>query len=99
METDLADLRRELRGNWGQLLVTPVVVAAVATGGALVTGLTDELQTAAAFGLTVAAGSKVEDVAKTVAGFVKDRMGFDAKQRDILAKHPMAYMWELSKAR
>lgn len=99
METDLADLRRELRGNLGQLVVTPVVVAAVATGGALLTGLTNELQTAAAFGLTAAVGSKIEEVAKTVAGFVKDRMGFDEKQRDVLAKHPMAYMWELSRSR
>ena len=98
METDLADLKRELRSNWGQLLVTPVVVAAVATGGALLTGVTDELRTAAALGLTAAAGSKIEDVAKTVAGFVKERMGFDAKQREILASHPMAYMWELSRA-
>ena len=99
IETDLTDLRRELRGNWQKLLVTPVVVAAIATGGALVTGLAHELQTAAAIGLTAAAGSKVEEVAKAVAGFVKDRMGFDDKQREILAKHPMAYMWELSKRR
>jgi hypothetical protein len=99
MESDLAELRRELTRNRGQLLVTPIVVAAVATGGALLSGLTQELQTAAAFGLTAAVGSKIEDVAKTVAGFVKDRMAFDDKQREILAKHPMAYMWELSKRR
>lgn len=99
MEADLAELRRELGSNRGQLLVTPIVVASVATGGALLTGVTHELQTAAAFGLTAAVGSKIEDVAKTVAGFVKDRMGFNDKQREILAKHPMAYMWELSKRR
>lgn len=98
METDLSDLRRELRGNLGQLVVTPVVVAAVATGGALLSGLTDDLQTAATIGLTAAVGTKVEEIAKTVAGFVKDRMGFDERQRNVLAKHPMAYMWELSRA-
>ncbi len=99
METDLADLRRELRGNWGQLLVTPVVVAAVGTAGSMISGLTEDLQTAAAIGLSLAAGSKLEGVAKNVAGFVKDRMGFDQKQRAVLAKHPMAYMWELSRRR
>ena len=30
--------------------------------------------------------------------FVKDRMGFDQKKRTVLAKHPMAYMRELSRA-
>ena len=45
----------------------------------------------------MAVGSKIEDVAKTVAGFVQEQMRFDDKQREILAKHPMAYMWELSK--
>lgn len=97
MKRDFADLGRELRGAREQLLVTPVVVAAVATGGALLTGVTHELQTAAAFGLTAAVGSKIEDVAKTVADFVKDRMGFSARQREILVRHPMAYMWELSR--
>lgn len=98
METDLSDLRRELTGNLGQLVVMPVVVVAVATGGALLSGVTDDLQTAATIGLTAAVGTKAEEIAKTVAGFVKDRMGFDEKQRTVLAKHPMAYMWELSRA-
>lgn len=99
IETDLIDLRRELRSNLGQLLVTPVVVAAVATGGVLLAGGVDEISTAAAFGLGAAICSKGDEVVKTVSGFVKDRMGFDAKQRDIMAKHPMAYMWELSQFR
>ncbi|MBB4389895.1 hypothetical protein GGE61_006261 [Rhizobium leguminosarum] len=99
METDLADLRKELQGNFGQLVVTPVVVAAIATGGALLTGFAHEIQAAAAFGLTAALGSTVGDVSKTVAGFVKDRMGFNEKQRGVLARHPMAYMWELSRSR
>jgi hypothetical protein len=99
VERDLKDLRRELGGNLGQLVITPVVAAAVVTGGSLLTGLANDLQTAAALGLTIAVGSKLDDVAKTIAGFVKDRMSFNGRQREILAKHPMAYMWEMSRSR
>ncbi|MGO7979588.1 hypothetical protein ACC691_16940 [Rhizobium johnstonii] len=102
MEMDLVDLRRELRGNLTPMVLTPVVVATVAAGGAYLSGGTHDLQhlqMAASVGLAAAVGSRVEDVAKTVAGFVKDRLGFNSKQRDILTRHPMAYMLELSRVR
>lgn len=102
MATDLDDLRSELKSNLMPLVLTPIVVATVAAGGAYLYGGTYDLQhleAAASIGVAASAGSKVEDIAKTVAGFVKDRMGFSTKQRDILARHPMAYMWELSRSR
>lgn len=102
MENDLIELRRGRNGNLMPLFLTPIVVATVATAGTLLWDGTydlQHLQTAASIGAAAAFGSKADDIAKTVAGFVKDRMGFSAKQRDLMAKHPMAYMWELSRVR
>lgn len=99
MEIDLKDLRRELRGNLTDVMLKPVVIATVATSGALLSGLAHGAEAALAYGLAAAFGSEVKDVAKTIAGFASDRMSFSKKQREVMLKHPMAYMYALSEVR
>ena len=99
MEIDLKDLRGEIGGSLTDVVLKPVVIATVATGGALLSGLAHGAEAAFAYGLAAAFGSEVKDVAKTIAGFASDRMSFSKKQRDIMAKHPMAYIYALSEVR
>ncbi len=95
METDLRDLRQALGGNRIDLLLKPVVVATLVAVGSLLTGALG-VPAALAAGAAAAAGSSLKDVAKTVADFLNAGLNFDRKQRDTMAKHPMAYMYAFS---
>jgi hypothetical protein len=98
MDADLKTLQDELGANSVGLVLKPVVVAAVATAGALMTGIAG-LPTALAIGAAAALGSNVTDVAKAVADFVKEGFKFDQDQRKVMVDHPMAYMYALSSTR
>ncbi|MBE7184322.1 MAG: hypothetical protein INR68_07945 [Methylobacterium mesophilicum] len=95
MAVDLKDLRRELGGGRVDLVLKPVVVATLVTGGSLLAGVLDA-PSAIAAGAAAAAGSELKDVAKTIADFLGDRLKFSRKQQETMAKHPMAYMYALS---
>ena len=98
MDADLKDLRQALGGNKINLVLKPVVVAALVTAGSLWTGAVD-IPAALAAGAVAAVGSGLPDGAKTIADFFSARLNFDHKQRETMAKHPMAYMYALSKIR
>lgn len=98
MKTDLNDLRRELGGNASDLLLKPVVVASLVTGGALLTGAID-VPTALTAGAAAAVGADVKTIAKTVADFLSQGLKFDRSQRKAMSEHPMAYMYALSSVR
>ena len=98
METDLKDLRREVGGEKLDLVFKPVVVATIVAGGSIWAGALDA-PAAIAAGAAAAVGSELKDIAKTIAGFLGDGLKFDRKQRETMAKHPMAYMYALSSVR
>ena len=95
METDLKELREALGANRIDLVLKPVVVAMLVTGGSLLTGAVG-VPAALMAGAAAAVGSSLKDVAKTVADFLNAGLNFDRKQRETMAKHPMAYMYALS---
>ena len=97
MKSDLRDLRRELGGNKIDLVLKPILVAGIVAGGTLATGGTAPVALAA--GAVAAAGSSMNDVAKTVADFFSSHLNFNRKQKETMTKHPMSYMYALSSIR
>ena len=98
MASDLNDLRRELGGSKLELVSRPIIIAAAVTGGAMITGHVHDL-TALTLGLTAALGSEMKDVAKSIGDFVGNGLSFSRKQRETMARHPMAYMYSLASVR
>lgn len=98
METDLRDLREALGGSRLDVVLKPILVATLVTAGSLWMGALDG-PAAIAAGAAAAVGSELKDVAKSVADFLRAGLNFDRKQRETMAKHPMAYMYALSSVR
>jgi len=98
MEIDLKDLRKELGANKSDLFLKPAVVASVAAAASL---LIDHSGASAAvlFGLGVVGGTDPKEIAKAVGEFFDSGLSFGRKQREVMAKHPMAYMYALSSIR
>jgi hypothetical protein len=99
MAHDLKDLRNALRVGKTELVLKPVVVATVvATGvatGAVLAGLPGPEALIAAGG---AALGTLPDVIKHVVELFSTGLSFSRKQEETMAKHPMAYMYALSRA-
>ena len=95
MEEDLRVLRSELGGNKIDLVLKPVVIAAVAAAGTAASGA-DHLTTALAAGVGAVFGSSWKDIGSAVADMFGNGLAFDRKQRETMSKHPMAYLYELS---
>lgn len=98
MDADLKALRGELGAAKTDLFLKPVVVAAVAAAGSF---LIDHTGMAAAliFGAGAVGGTNPKEVAKAATDFVSGGLSFGRKQREVMAKHPMAYMYALSSIR
>lgn len=98
MEVDLKDLRSELGASKTDLFLKPVVVATVAAAASM---LIDHSGASAAvlFGLGAVSGTEPKEIAKAVGEFFDGGLSFGRKQKDVMAKHPMAYMYELSSIR
>lgn len=93
MERDLADLKEALNFNKKDLILsTAVVSTAVAAGSYLAQNGLEPLTIAAMTAPALAASIE------RVAGLFRVGAGYSAKQRKIMAEHPMAYMYALSKA-
>lgn len=73
-------------------------MAGVAAAGTAASGA-DHLTTALAAGAGAVFGSSWKDIGSAVADMFSNGLAFDRKQRETMAKHPMAYMYELSAAR
>jgi hypothetical protein len=95
MKIDLKDLRDELGTGRFDFVLKPVVMTAVVTGAALVGHAA--VGAALAVGALAGVGANSKEIGKTVADFLSDRLKFSRGQKDVMAKHPMAYMYSLSK--
>jgi hypothetical protein len=94
MRRDLRELRDALGVNAIDAITSPVVVTtAVAVGSWLATA--DPVATATA----AAAGGGAAKAIEKVVELFRLRTGFSAKQRKIMAEHPMSYLYQLSRAR
>lgn len=98
MDQDLKDLRQELGGNRIDLVLKPVVIASFAAAGAALHG-SDHLTTVLTAGAAGAFGSNWKEIGSAVADLFAGGLSFDRKQRETMARHPMAYMYALAKAR
>jgi hypothetical protein len=98
MEIDLKDLRKDLGANKSDLFLKPVVVATVAAAASM---LIDHSGASAAvlFGLGAVGGADPKEIAKAVGDFFDGGLSFGRKQREVMAEHPMAYMYALSSIR
>jgi hypothetical protein len=99
IQEDLRDLRSELGGNRIDLVLKPVVVAGIATSGAAAAAGADHLTTALAAGVGAVFGASWKEIGSAVADLFGGGLAFDRKQREVMNKHPMAYMYALSNRR
>ncbi|WP_422014642.1 hypothetical protein [Reyranella sp.] len=95
MDFDLKDLREALGASRLDLVLRPVVVATVVTALSLASGL--GLPVALTAGAAAAAGSESKEIGKAVADFFSSSFSFNRKQRETMMKHPMAYMYSLTR--
>jgi hypothetical protein len=93
MEQDLRQLRAEIGANKQELFLKPVFVATVVGAGSM---LFHDPGQVATLGLA-ALGAALPDTAKRIAEIFGAGVGYSAKQRAAMAKHPMAYMYALSR--
>jgi hypothetical protein len=97
MARDLERLISEITRNRVGLVLKPVVVGTAVAGLAAGVGLTYGAALAA---MGVAAfGASLGDVADKLAKMFEAGYSFSAKQREAMAKHPMAYVYELKRQR
>jgi hypothetical protein len=96
MIKDLRDLRSALIVGRTELILKPVIVATVVgTGSVLAAGLGGPAALIAAG--SAALGTSLIDVAKHVADLFSSGLSFSKKQKEAMEKHPMAYMYALSR--
>lgn len=95
MQKSLKDLKEALGDNRMTLLLKPVVVATVVGVGMTVAAGTGGAAAALAAG-GAAIGTALPDIAKYIAGMFDAGLGFSKKQREAMAKSPMAYMYQLT---
>lgn len=94
MARDLDELSSEIFGRKVKLALKPVIVsAAIAAGGHLL----------AAPGAILAGGAALKSMdgvslSKEFASLVSEGFSYSTEQRAIMAKHPMAYMYELNRS-
>lgn len=93
MDDDLKDLRDALGGNRLELMLKPVVVTAVAGAATAAVGPAGLLAAVPAF-----FDGKFGDSLRSIADMFSAGIGYGRKQREIMQKHPMAYMYALSRA-
>jgi hypothetical protein len=97
MEKSLKDLKSALGDNKLGLVLKPVVVATlVGAGLALAAGTGGAAAALAAGGAAI--GTSLPDIAKHIAGMFDAGLGFSKKQREAMAKHPMAYIYQLAQS-
>jgi hypothetical protein len=90
---DFKELCDALKTNWVDAVTAPVVVTSVVAAGSWLAGHGLEALTIGTF-----AGAGAGSVIQRVVDLFRARNGFSTKQRDILAEHPMAYLYQLSRA-
>lgn len=93
MRTDLKDLREALGSNLTDTLTSPVVVSTLVAAGSWFATHDQTTVLAAA-----AAGASAKTVIEKVFELFRLRRGFSTKQREIMTAHPMAYLYQLSRA-
>lgn len=90
MEFDLKDLRRELGLNKISFYLKPAVLA-IGAGASFYSGSPNLAAALAVMGFG--------EIASKVAEFLNAGLNFNQKQRELMLKHPMAYMYALSSVR
>lgn len=96
MRDDLRHLRDEIGAAKFSIVARPVAVAVVAAVGSWIAGATGPQALAAGLSAAGAIGATPE-VAKTIGDFLGNGLSFSHKQKELMAKHPMAYMYALSR--
>ena len=94
MRGDLRDLRDALGVGRLDAITSPVIVTAVVAASSWL-ATADPVATATA---AMAGGGAARAIEKVVELF-RLRTGFSAKQRKVMADHPMAYLYELNRSR
>lgn len=95
MKSDLNQLVSEIGGNRVSLMLKPIVVATAVAGVAAGIGLAHGAALAAV-GAAVF-GASAADIADKMAKMFEAGYGYSTKQRETMARHPMAYLYELKR--
>jgi hypothetical protein len=96
MHDDFRQLRDEIGTAKIDIVAKPIAVAVVAAVGSWIAGATGPQALAAGLSAAGAIGAMPE-VAKTIGDFLGNGLNFSQKQKELMAKHPMAYMYALSR--
>lgn len=94
MRRDLRELHDALGVNVVDAVTSPMVVTTVVAAGSWL-ATADPVATATA----AAAGGGAAKAVEKVIELFRLRSGFSAKQRKVMAEHPMSYLYQLSRAR
>jgi hypothetical protein len=98
MQRDLETLGKAITGNKLQMVLKPVIVTTLVAAGTGLAVAHGGLPTALYVAGTAALGVSATEVADKVAKLVEQGFGYSKKQREAMAKHPMAYMYQLAHA-
>jgi hypothetical protein len=96
MEDDLKEMADALRRNRIELVLKPVIVSTIVASIAAVAGAATV--PALIVGGTAALGASSTEIADKLSKLFEAGFGFSRKQRDLMEKHPMAYMYQLAQA-
>ena len=98
MQHDLSALGEAITGNKLELVLKPVIVTTLVALGTGIAALTGGGAAALATAGPMALGVTATEVADKLSKIVEQGFGFNKKQREAMAKHPMAYMYQLGRA-
>lgn len=95
MERDRKLLGKAITGNKRKLVIKSVIVPTIVGVGALAAGLGGPAAIIAAG--TAAVGTSATEIADKLSKLLDLGFAFGEKQREIMAEHPMAYMYQLKR--
>lgn len=98
MQRDLITLGEVITGNKLELVLKPVIVTTLVAIGAGVAAATGGGAAALVVAGTMALGATATEVADKLSKIVEQGFGYNKKQREAMAKHPMAYMYQAGRA-
>ncbi len=95
LKVELKDLQDALRFNILDHVLKPVVTATIVTAGSFLAGAAAPIAIAAGIGSGI--GGSLPEYAKAASDFLSGGFSFNRKQRETMAKNPMAYLYSASK--
>ena len=97
MRDDLKELSEALRFNMKEAMMSPVIVTTVVAAASWLA--TTNLRTSLTAGLAGATATAAIEAVPKVLELFRSRRDFSDRQRQIMVKHPMAFLLELKRQR